>query len=304
MDFGTTEYGFGQAVINARGSVVADNIRHPFGSGCVSCTVNGDTYVYILSGRGMVFQGCILDVNAGTKEHVYRPYNSLSMLRNNLLIGSLAAGLKSWIKGSALGSSYTAVNPTWNTSDAAGDYALATALFGTYGATYSGDPTRNAGFPDNVNFAYGYQSKNNIFEWNQLGNAAYPVVDSVAGAGPQNNDTWNQLAPYSTNGCFELCSFSSIENNKTYATVPFINTEIQISGYHMGARNNLTNMAAGAALNVATNAGPNKTPPGYNGPYYTTGARPVPSAIPLEINRRKKAPKDVESDGAFSMAGN
>ncbi len=283
MDFGSTDYGFGQAIINARGSVVANNIRHPFGGGCVLSTVHGDTYVYILSGRGMVFQGCTLDVDVGVKEHVFRPYNALSVLRNNLMDSSLAAGLKSWIKGAALSSSYTAVATEWRSDDAAGDYAAALALFTTYGATYAGDPTRNlvGGIPqpDNVILGYGYQSKNNAFEWNQLGTAAHPVANSVAGAGPQNNDDWNRAAPYTTNGSYELCSFSAIENNRTYAAVPFTDTEIQLSGYHMGARGNTTNMGAGAALNVGTSAGPRKTPPGYDGPYYTTGSRPVPSAI-------------------------
>jgi hypothetical protein len=276
---GPTDYGFSQAVINNRGQTTADNIRHPRCGFIILSEFDGDTYCYIRSGYGMVFQGNLMTVTSGTKEHVYRPYNAASVLRNNLERTTSAAGSKSWVKGSAATSSYTETPIVWRDDDKAGDWTLGRALFTTYGALYSGDATRNGGDPDGVNFGYAYQAKNNVFEWNQWGDASQTAPNSVAGMGPQNNDTWNGAAPYTVNGGYELCSYSSIEHNRAYLASPSTETEIQLTGLHVGARHNVADMGAGSIIDVDTAAGPNKTPPDCNGPYYITGTRPVPSAI-------------------------
>ena len=99
---------------------------------------------------------------------------------------------------------------------------------------------------------------------NVFGQSGGTTPAANAGFAPQNND----VAPA------EGCELSGMEHNRYFQTTFWFT--IDMSGRALSSRDNLLNMGAGA--NITTAAGvnhPNRTPPGWNGPYYLTNDRPV-----------------------------
>lgn len=85
-----------------------------------------------------------------------------------------------------------------------------------------------------------------------------------AGFGPENNDV--DAAEGSEFAGFEHCSY--VWTNQWYT--------LDLSGRYLGRRDVKLTDGAGAEINVAAGVNhPNRTPIGWEGPYFTTGTRPV-----------------------------
>lgn len=99
---------------------------------------------------------------------------------------------------------------------------------------------------------------------NVFGQAGGVTPSANAGFSPQNND----VAPA------EGCELSGMEHNRYFQTAFWFT--IDLSGRALSGRDNLLNMGAGANITVAAGVNhPNRTPPGWNGPYYLSNDRPV-----------------------------
>lgn len=99
---------------------------------------------------------------------------------------------------------------------------------------------------------------------NIIGQSGGTTPAANAGFGPQNND----IAPA------EGCELSGLEHNRYFQTTEWYS--IDLGGRGLSARDNLLNLGAGANVSATQGtAQPNRIPPGWNGPYYTTNNRPV-----------------------------
>jgi hypothetical protein len=99
----------------------------------------------------------------------------------------------------------------------------------------------------------------------QYGESGSVVPTANGGWGPENNVSGDPAMG---------CELSAMEHCKWFQ--PAAPANIDISGRWLGVRDCRINNGAGAAVGV--NAGtvhPNRTPIGWEGPYYTTGDRPV-----------------------------
>lgn len=276
-------YSFSQAIKNARGSAIANNIRHPRGVILWECgeVNNASAYCIIGSAHAAIIQGVDFNVNtdhgdlAHNREHVLRLYFARSAVRYNRLRATFQ--IKSYLKGSALSSRFgdgwgSSTPPLWPDNDFVGDYTDAMNYLSTYGPT----PAVGDGDPE---YPSGYMTKNFVFSKNQYGSSGSPHPDSVSGIGPQNNSVVS-AHPRGNDFCYEVPSYSSLEDNVHFDSAYLVNTENEMTGWNLGSRGNRYSLGAGSVINTtAPVPGFTKVPVALSGPYpvEATNSRPIPS---------------------------
>lgn len=267
-------YAFGQAVKLGRGVDIANNIRFPRGLILWNCgELNNVSSAYCIIGAayGAIIQGVDMHRNssANGKEHVLRPYFCASTVRYNRLRSSVDC--KSYLKGSTLSSRFDAQPPPlWPSTDRVGDYDDALNYYNTYGGTPSSD----------IELPSGYMAKNLAFSKNQYGHSSESLPDSCSGIGPQNASPVSDN-PRGNDFCFELPSFSSLEDDVHFGADAATGTDCELDGWYLGARGERLLLGAGAPIPTTSGSHTAKIPPGYSGPFSVedTNSRPIPSAF-------------------------
>jgi hypothetical protein len=102
---------------------------------------------------------------------------------------------------------------------------------------------------------------------NQFGVSGDTNPDGNVQFEPESNDT--ELPD-------QYASISCYEDNVWFEATQ-AGANISLGGRSLMARNNLLNMGAGSNHGVTTSFNPNRIPDGWDGPYITSGTRPVPS---------------------------
>jgi len=238
--------GANEIFAQSRTALQASNVRMIRGLMLQDTGVLGESnaagYNLIGEGRGFHFKN-VASIKTSTAQHNIRGVFTYSSFRHGFLRNTVA-GSVSFFKFQGWGATAASNTPDpWRDDDTVVDYPAGRVL---------GLPSSRLVIVDNI-----------------IGQAGDPNPSANAGAGPQNN------LPTSPEGC-ELVSF---EYNRFAATTQWFT--IDLSGRNLGARENRLNLGAGAVVDVA--AGTNhsefpagRIPPGWQSPYMTTGARPVP----------------------------
>jgi len=199
-------------------------------------------YNMIGEGRGFHFKN-VASIKTSTAQHNIRGVFAYSSFRHCLMRNTVAGSVSYW-KFQGWGATNGSNTPDeWQADDTVVNYAAGRVL---------GLPSTRVAIVDC-----------------QMSQAGDPNPSANAGFGPQNN------LPESPEGCelsgFEYCNWAQTSNWFT----------IDLSGRNLGRRDCRLNLGAGGDVSVAS--GTNHTvfpagriPPGWGGPYYDSGTRPVP----------------------------
>lgn len=239
-------YAADQVIAQGMTSQQAQNVRMARGLFLHNTGQLGDSgagYVIIGEMRGLHMKN-VTSVKASTGNHNIRGVFAYSSFRHCLLNNTVAGSVSYWkfqgwecTTGVSLPANKGTPDP-WPSTD-----MVVTAA----GGRVLGLPSTNVAVVDC-----------------DMGLTGSDQPDANAGFGPENNNV------EAAQGCelsgFEYCNWFWTTNWYT----------IDLSGRALGRRNCKLNDGAGADVDVAAGTNhPNRTPDGWDGPFYTTGSRPV-----------------------------
>lgn len=246
VDLPPYAYAWSEIFAQGRTQQQAENIRYLRGLFLWDCgELNEDQwtgYIIVGSARGVHIVGASLAKRSGADQHLVRGAQAYSTHRHSRLATFVSA--VSYYK--LQGESCTAGNglpDAWREDDRVGDYAT---------ERYFGVPLHAVAVQNIV-----------------MGDAGDTQPVANAGAGAENNTSGEPAQGCELSG-FEDCVYDG-RTTQWYS--------IDLTGRGLGRRNVRLDGGAGAEINVSTTVQPNRVPGGaggpWDGPYITTGSRPV-----------------------------